>query len=350
MKMRVLIYRQAAALQGGFATKSDREETGGPGDAGRLSHIIVNSAFLVLLMPELVILFRHHYDLIKSEWNTGGLRAAAVAPRGARTNMGARLHAETGHELSARQEEILTIVHHQGFATIDALARHFDVSTQTIRRDIIYLDEQQLLQRFHGGAGVRETTVRLGYAEKRVTAAEAKERIARLAAALIKPGETVFLDVGTTVEAVARALRGRGGLKVFTSSLASATILSAEQEAEVFVTGGVLRGPDGSLTDEWAREAVSRFRFDVAILGFSGIDDDGALMDFDLGKVAVKQAVATRASRIIAVGESAKLLRPAIVRVLDADRIDTLVTNEEPPQLVAETLGKANVEVLFPPA
>ncbi|MGI6246204.1 MAG: DeoR/GlpR family DNA-binding transcription regulator [Pseudochelatococcus sp.] len=262
--------------------------------------------------------------------------------------MGVRLHAEAGQELSARQEEILAIVHHQGFATIDALARHFDVSTQTVRRDIIYLDEQQLLQRFHGGAGVREATVRLGYAEKRITAAEAKERIARIAVGLIKPGETVFLDVGTTVEAVARALRGRSGLRVFTSSLAAATILSAEQDAEVFVTGGMLRGPDGSLTDEWARDAVSRFRFDVAILGFSGIDDDGALMDFDLRKVAVKQAVAARASRTVAVGESSKLLRPAIVRVLDTDRIDTLATNDAPPPLVAETLAKAGVEVLFP--
>lgn len=261
--------------------------------------------------------------------------------------MGARLYAETGQELSPRQEEILSIVHHQGFATIDTLARHFDVSTQTIRRDIIYLDERQLLQRFHGGAGAREATVRLGYAEKRITAAEAKERIARLTAARIGQGEAVFLDVGTTVEAVARELRGRHDLRVFTSSLAAATILSGEQGMQVFVTGGILRGPDGALTDEWTSEAISRFRFDVAVLGFSGIDDDGALMDFDLAKVGVKRAAAGRAARIIAVGESAKLLRPAIVRVLDADRLDVLVTSDKPPQLVSETLELAGVEIAF---
>ncbi|MFT0891663.1 DeoR/GlpR family DNA-binding transcription regulator [Pseudochelatococcus sp. G4_1912] len=249
--------------------------------------------------------------------------------------------------LSGRQEEILSIVHTQGFATIDSLARHFDVSTQTVRRDIIFLDEQLLLQRFHGGAGVREASVRLGYAEKRVTSAEAKERIARLVVSRIKPGESVFLDVGTTVEAVARALRGRSGLRVFTSSLATATILSSEQDAEVFVTGGIVRGPDGSLTDEWAREAISRFRFDVAVLGFSGIDDDGALMDFDLAKVSIKQAVAARASRVIAAGEEAKLLRPAIARVLDATRVHTLVTNEMPPSRVFESLEKAGVEIAF---
>lgn len=261
--------------------------------------------------------------------------------------MGAQLHAETGQELSARQEEILSIVHHQGFATIDALARHFDVSTQTIRRDIIYLDEKQLLQRFHGGAGARETTVRLGYAEKRITAAEAKERIARLTAERIGPGDAVFLDVGTTVEAVARELRGRHELRVFTSSVAAATILSGEQNMQVFVTGGTLRGPDGALTDEWTSEVIARFRFDVAVIGFSGIDDDGALMDFDLAKVAVKRMAASRAARVIAVGESSKLLRPAIVRVLEADRIDVLVTNEQPPQLVRENLEQAGVELTF---
>lgn len=261
--------------------------------------------------------------------------------------MGAREHAEAGQELSVRQEEILSIVHHQGFATIDALARHFDVSTQTIRRDIIYLDELQLLQRFHGGAGARETTVRLGYAEKRITAAEAKERIARLTAARIGPGEAVFLDVGTTVEAVARELRGRQDLRVFTSSIAAAAILAAEPGMQVFVTGGSLRGPDGALTDEWTNEAIARFRFDVAVLGFSGIDDDGALMDFDLAKVAVKRAAATRASRVIAVGESGKLLRPAIVRVLEADRLDVLVTSEKPSPLVSETLELAGAEILF---
>lgn len=261
--------------------------------------------------------------------------------------MVARLQVQNNVDLSARQEEILSIVHHQGFATIEALARHFDVSTQTIRRDIIHLDEMLLLQRFHGGAGVREATVRLGYAEKRITAAEAKERIARLTAARIRSGDAVFLDVGTTVEAVARELRGRHDLRIFTSSLAAATIFSADQGMQVFVTGGVLRGPDGALTDEWTRDAISRFRFDVAILGFSGVDDDGALMDFDLAKVAVKQLAAARASQVIAVGESAKLLRPAIVRVLAAEEIDVLVTSEAPAAPISERLVKANVDVVF---
>lgn len=260
--------------------------------------------------------------------------------------MAARVYGNKDHELSARQDEILVIVKRRGFATIEALARHFDVSTQTIRRDIIHLDRMELLRRFHGGAGVREAASSSGQAECRFTAAEIKERLARLAVEHIDGCRTIFLDGGTTVEAVARALRGRQNLRVFTASIAAATILAGEPDIQVFVTGGVLSGPDGGLTDEWTNEAISRFRFDVAILGFGGVDEDGALMDFDLARAAVKRFAAARAARVIAVGEGAKLQRPAVVRALETARLDVLVTNGVPPPPVSESLKNAGVEVV----
>src|SRR5262245_43782546 len=108
--------------------------------------------------------------------------------------------------LNPRQREILEMVEAQGFATIEALARRFAVSSQTIRRDVIRLDKAQVLQRFHGGAGLPEDRVGLGHARKQAIRASAKERIGRAAARVISAGAAVFLDVGTTVEAVAQAL------------------------------------------------------------------------------------------------------------------------------------------------
>lgn len=125
--------------------------------------------------------------------------------------------AEQGADVNARQERILALVRGRGFATIEALARELDVSAQTVRRDIIRLDEAKLLQRFHGGAGLRDSAVRMGYAEKQILAADAKASIARALADLVPDGASVLLDVGTTVEAVARALaERRQRLKVFT--------------------------------------------------------------------------------------------------------------------------------------
>src|SRR5688572_17394688 len=106
--------------------------------------------------------------------------------------------AEAG--VNRRQEQILDIVRTKGFATIDSLAEEFGVSTQTVRRDVIRLDEAGLLQRFHGGAGLPQADdqVRLGYGPKREMHVASKEQIGALAASLIEDGSSVYLDVGTT--------------------------------------------------------------------------------------------------------------------------------------------------------
>lgn len=255
-------------------------------------------------------------------------------------------HPPADDEVARRRLAILAIVREQGYATIEALARQFALSMQTVRRDIVQLDAQGLLQRFHGGAGVRESHVRLGYAEKRVVAADAKERMGRAAAALIPDGAAVFLDVGTTVEAVARALRGRKGLRVFTCSLPAATLLAEEDGLELVVLGGQVRGADGSLVGDMTAAAIQRFRFDVAVIGFSGFEPDGTFMDFDLAKVAVKQAAMARSRAAIAVGTAVKLTRSAIVGVATADAFSHLVTDRRPAPGVVGLLEENAVELV----
>ncbi len=252
---------------------------------------------------------------------------------------------EANGEITPRQAEILPIVREQGFATVDAMARHFDVSAQSVRRDIIHLDQIGLLQRFHGGAGIVEQSIRLGYAEKRIIAAEAKTRIGQYAASLLPEGASVFLDVGTTVEAAARAMRGIAGLKVFTCSLASASILAGEQDIQLFVVGGSVAGPDGSLVGESAVEAVRQFRFDVSLIGFSGVDTDGALMDYDPAKIAVKQAAMRRSAAGIALGTSSKLGRPALMRLGPPGQIGTIVTDMTPPDPLMDLFDKVGTKV-----
>lgn len=250
-------------------------------------------------------------------------------------------------EITPRQREIIQIVGEKGFATIDALAQHFAVSAQSIRRDIIQLDRGQFLQRFHGGAGLRVSTVRLGYAEKHGRAAEGKARIGKAAAALVPDGASVFLDVGTTVEAVALELRQRGvGCRVFTSSLAAAMILAGHGEIELHVFGGSSRGPDGSLVGAATVAAIADIHFDCAFLGYSGFDDDGALMDFDLDKIAVKRAALRRADMAIAVGDATKFSRRAVARLAPADDIAHLVTDTLPPENLAAAFRTAGLAVI----
>jgi len=237
------------------------------------------------------------------------------------------MEASLNDKITERQARIVEIVSQHGFATIDTLARDFSVSAQSVRRDIIKLDAEGLLQRFHGGVGVCEASVRLGYSEKRTVAADAKLRIAERAAELIPEDSIVFLDVGTTVEAVARALCGKRRLRVFTASLPAAAILTGRPGIDLFVFGGAVRGADGSLAGETTLAMIGRFRFDYAVLGYSGFDEDGALMDFDLEKVAVKQQAIARSAHVLAVGDSSKFARRALVRVAPPGAGLTIVTD-----------------------
>ena len=249
--------------------------------------------------------------------------------------------------ITSRQREIVQIVGDKGFATIDALAQHFAVSAQTIRRDIIQLDEAGLLQRFHGGAGPRDANVRLGYTEKHGRATDAKARIGKAAAALVPDGASVFLDVGTTTEAVALALRQRGvGCRVFTTSLAVAMSLAGHREIELHVFGGASRTPDGSLVGAATVAAIAEIHFGYAFLGYSGFDDDGALMDFDLDKIAVKRAALRRTDAAVAVGDATKFARRALARLAPAGDFAHLVTDAPPPKHLAMAFRESGVGLI----
>lgn len=254
-------------------------------------------------------------------------------------------------DVSPRQQEIVNRVREQGFVTIETLAKMFDVSPQTVRRDIIRLDDVGLIQRFHGGAGQRENTTRLGYSQKRDTSPDGKRRIAAACAALIPHGSSVSLDVGTTIEAVARALLDHRRMHVIATSVGAAAILADSQVGDVVVTGGLLRGADGSLVGEAALASINRFRVDTTIIACSGFDDeDGSVMDFDILKVAIKQAMVAQARRVILVADAAKFTRSALVRVMPFEAISIFVTDAPPPDHLAQRISEAGCRLVVAPA
>jgi len=247
--------------------------------------------------------------------------------------------------LNERQLALLEIVLGKGFATVEWLAERFEVSAQTVRRDIIRLDERGLLQRFHGGAGARESTVRLGYAQKQAVAVDAKTAIGRAAAALVPEGATVFLDVGTTVEAAARALADHRALRIFTNSLPAALHLAGRTGIEVVVTGGTLRGADGSLVGDGATSLLRELRFDLALIGLSGWDEDGSPMDFDLDKIAVKRLAIARATQALALADAGKFDRRAVARIAPPTAFAALVCDRPPSGPLRDRLVSAGVEI-----
>lgn len=246
---------------------------------------------------------------------------------------------------SERQSRILEIVRERGFATIEQLSAAFAVSGQTIRRDVIYLDAAGLLQRFHGGAGITEDSVRLSYGQKQGVAVGPKARIGRTAASLVTDGASIYLDVGTTVEAVAAALAGRSLGVVWTNSMSAAAIVAQSGTADIYVTGGLVRGTDGSLVGDAATKALAPIAVDFAVVGCSGFAADGSPTDFDPQKVAIKQAAIDNARTAIIVADSAKFDRRAVMRIAPLASFQILVSDRGPDATLARHLTAAGIDV-----
>ncbi|KQK31958.1 hypothetical protein ARD30_08550 [Bosea thiooxidans] len=232
--------------------------------------------------------------------------------------------------LTPRQRQILDVVQELGFTTLETLAERFGVSAQTVRREIIRLQAGNFLQRFHGGAGLASGGIRSAYAQKLTVSPHGKQRIGAAVAGIVPPGASVFLDVGTTVEAAARALINKPGLRVVTASVGVAQIFCRNGVFDVVVTGGTTRGANGSLVGQAAIASIMGFRFDYAIIGLGGFDDDGAPMDFDLEKIAVRQAAIGRSRQVLALADHSKFEQVGTARVAPAETMSLIVVDAEP--------------------
>lgn len=242
--------------------------------------------------------------------------------------------------LSFRQGEILDIARAEGRVMVEDLAERFGVTLQTIRRDLSDLAGAGRLDRVHGGAVLRAGVANIGYEERRLMNAGAKAAIGRACAAAIPDNSSLFLNIGTTTEAVARALLRHRGLTVVTNNMNVANILAASEGCEVIVAGGVLRRSDGGLVGDLTTEAIGRFKVDFAIVGTSALDADGDLLDFDPQEVRVAQAILRQARESCLVADASKLARRAPVHIASLADIGRVFTDRPfPPGLAARCRG-----------
>ncbi|MGY6646283.1 MAG: DeoR/GlpR family DNA-binding transcription regulator [Salinarimonas sp.] len=246
--------------------------------------------------------------------------------------------------LTARQRAIYDHIARQGFATLDALAMLFSVSVQTVRREIIHLDRCGLVERFHGGAGAIDKTRRRDYSEKKAVAREGKQRIASKIITDMRKNETVFLDVGTTLETVAQLLAARAvALRVVTASLPAAMALAGADQVETHVIGGIVGGADGSLVGAFTAESLSQYTFDRCIISASGYDSGWAPTDFDLQKIFLKRLAIKRSDLAILAMDRGKFDRRAPITVARLPAFARLVTDGQPPDGLLEAARGANV-------
>jgi DeoR family glycerol-3-phosphate regulon repressor len=247
--------------------------------------------------------------------------------------------------LSPRQTDIVALAKSEGRVSVEGLADRFGVTPQTIRKDLNDLCERGVLQRYHGGAILASGTANLGYEARRKLATEEKRRIGLKAASLIPDSSSLLINIGTTTEQVAAALRSKHGLLVITNNMNVANILQGYEQIEIIVAGGVVRHLDGGVVGEAAVDFIRQFKVDYAVIGTSAIDEDGTLLDFDYREVKVAQAIMNCARRSILVADRMKFDRTAPVRIGHISQLDYFVTDAQPPQRLCDLCRDSEVAI-----
>lgn len=248
--------------------------------------------------------------------------------------------------LSARQQEILSLARTQGKVGVDDLAARFDVSPQTIRKDLNELCDQRILSRVHGGAVVASSVENLSYEARRFISQDEKRAIGRAAAALIPNNASLFINIGTTTEEVARSLQDHEGLLVITNNLHVATLLYPHPRIEVILAGGPVRRSDGGVVGSAAVDLIRQFKVDYAVIGASAIDADGVLLDFDYREVRVSQAIIENARKVVLVADRVKLNRTAPVRIGRLRDVNVFVTDRLPSQPLSNLCRREGIAVI----
>ena len=248
-----------------------------------------------------------------------------------------------------RQQAMASLVISRGRASVTDLAQEYDVTTETVRRDLAALDRAGILRRVHGGAVPARAlhVVEPGVMERETTRADYKDAIAEAAVDYLPvSGGSVLLDAGTTTGRIAAVLPSDRDLVVVTNSVPIASRLAAMPTVSLHLLGGRVRGLTQAAVGEPALRALDALRVDVAFIGTNGISVSHGLSTPDSEEAAVKRAMVRSASYVVVVADSTKVGRESLMSFAPIDRVDVLITDSEVNPDHRAELAAAGVEVV----
>lgn len=236
-----------------------------------------------------------------------------------------------------------------GVVSTEALASELDVSSETIRRDLLVLEEQGVLQKVHGGATIAGSSVAVSEPPFDVRSEEElqrKQRIASLAAGLIPSGSLAFIDVGTTALLAAKALPHALAATIVTASLRIAVELSDRPGLDVLVTGGRLRKGELALSGMLATATLAEMHFDVALLGSGGLHSEAGLTDYYYDEAQARRAIIARSARSYILCDGTKFEKIAQYRVAGLADFTGVVVDEAPDEPLAKALQQSGAQII----
>lgn len=248
-------------------------------------------------------------------------------------------------KLNARQKQILAQLNGKEFVSVESLSLYFDMAAQTIRRDITQLCDLGLARRHHGGVGQLPSAENLSFGNRRVINAHAKISIAKAIAEIIPDNASIALGIGTTMEAIAKQLLSKQGLKIITNNLNVASLFFNSSDNQVLVSGGQLRPQDQDLVGDQAIRFFNSFYVDFAIVSVGALDEARGLMDFDLDNAAITQSILSNSKRKILAADESKWNKNAFAQVAPFTTIDHFITDQLPSLAIGDHLQASQIEI-----
>jgi len=250
-----------------------------------------------------------------------------------------------------RHEEIVKLVNALGEVSVDELADKLGMSKETVRRDLVNLDATGRIHKFHGGArtapnGISEPLGEGPFAARMSESRDQKRIIAQAAAGLLVPGDSLFLDTGTTTLLFAEAIANLSRLTVITNSSRIASIVAAGHDHKVFLIGGAYSHDASETVGTLAVEQILRFRARYAFLTVGAIDPSG-LLDFDERETEIARAIIERVETVNVLADSSKFAKRGIFEVAPWSQVDRLISDSKPSKAVADAMAGAGTETLI---
>ena len=247
-----------------------------------------------------------------------------------------------------RRNTILARLSLEGKVIVSDLAREFDVTEETIRRDLEKLDREGLAKKTYGGAVANQNSnADLPYSVRKRSNVERKQYIAERIGDMIHDGDRIMLDASSTAIFVANIIKTRKNITLITNSVEILLELADKEGWNILSTGGALREGALSLVGASAEKMIRGFHVDLAVCSCKGIDLNMGITDSNERDSEIKQAIFAAADRKILAVDASKFDKISFVHVCDSGEVDTIVTDEQPAERWVEHLKEKQVELIY---
>jgi len=245
-----------------------------------------------------------------------------------------------------RRLKIVEITNTEKKVEVNDLAALFAASKETIRRDLVVLSEQSLLRKIHGGAAAIQTAIESPIASRYKVSSDEKKKIADYAATLVSPGDSVFIDTGSTTYALCEGLCEREGLTIVTNSLRLTLDVGNASNHVIYLVGGQYSDQALEVIGNLAIELINKFHCDHAFITVGAIDITDGCMDYNMDEASVAQAMINNARSVSILADHTKIGQKALCTVCDLSQVTRIITDKKPDDEFVSELDKKGVELV----